>query len=352
MAVEKADIKKFLQLLKEHPVLDVRSPKEYAHAHIPGAYSLPLFSDEERAVIGTAYKQRSRAEAVTHGLSFFGPNMIPLAEKAKSFIEDFYKIKPNKNDNIVVVHCWRGGMRSAAVAWLLDLFGYKIYLLGGGYKAYRNWALNLFEQPITYNIIGGYTGSGKTELLNALGDAGERVVDLEGLAGHKGSAFGNIGLPAQPSQEMFENKLALSINEQLEKNGGAIWLEDESQRIGLVNIPTPLWGIMRKSSLYFLDIPFEKRLEHIVEEYGKLDKEEMLNAIERIKGKLGGLNAKLTSEFLQKGKIKECFEILLQYYDKFYHKSLLKRENLKEVLNKIDCSDTGASNINKLLTNK
>jgi tRNA 2-selenouridine synthase len=352
MAVEKADIKKFLQLLKDHPVLDVRSPKEYAHAHIPGAYSLPLFTDEERAVIGTAYKQRSRAEAVKHGLNYFGPNMIPLADKAKDLIEEHYRNRPNKNDNVVVVHCWRGGMRSAAVAWLLDLFGYKVILLGGGYKAYRTWALELFAQPNTYKIIGGYTGSGKTELLIALGDADQRVVDLEGLANHKGSAFGNIGLPVQPTQEMFENKLALAISEQLEKSGGAIWLEDESQRIGLVNIPKPLWEIMRTSSLYFLDIPFEKRLEHIVEEYGKLDLQEMLSAIERIKDKLGGQNAKLTSEYLLEGKIKESFEILLQYYDKFYHKSLLKRENLKDVLTKIDCIDTGASNCSKLLEKK
>ena len=353
MPVEKTDINQFLSLAKLHPVMDVRSPGEYLHAHIPGAYSLPLFTDEERAVIGTAYKQRSREEAVNLGLGFFGPNMKPLADKAKAVAKEFYQKKPNTNDNIILVHCWRGGMRSGAVAWLLDLYGYKVYVLSGGYKNYRKWVLDSFSASAPYTIIGGNTGSGKTELLQALKEKGEAVVDLEGLAIHKGSAFGAIGLPKQPGQEMFENLLAMSLKEQREKlaqGKKTIFLEDESQRIGLVNIPGALWDNMRKTQLFFLDIPFEKRLDHIIEGYGSLNKEELLGAIDRIKEKLGGQNAKLAKELLEEGKTKECFEILLSYYDKLYLKSLNKRENLKNICTTIVCENVGGANIKAVLS--
>ena len=353
MPVEKTDINQFLSLAKLHPVMDVRSPGEYLHAHIPGAYSLPLFTDEERAVIGTAYKQRSRGEAVNLGLGFFGPNMKPLADKAKALAEEFYQKKPNPNDNIILVHCWRGGMRSGAVAWLLDLYGYKVYVLSGGYKNYRKWVLDSFSASAPYKIIGGNTGSGKTELLQALKEKGEAVVDLEGLAIHKGSAFGAIGLPKQPGQEMFENLLAMSLKEEREKlaqGKKTIFLEDESQRIGLVNIPGALWDNMRKTQLFFLDIPFEKRLDHIIEGYGSLNKEELLGAIDRIKEKLGGQNAKLAKELLEEGKTKECFEILLSYYDKLYLKSLNKRENLKNICTTIVCENVGGANIKAVLS--
>jgi tRNA 2-selenouridine synthase len=353
MPVEKTDINQFLSLAKLHPVMDVRSPGEYLHAHIPGAYSLPLFTDEERAVIGTAYKQRSREEAVNLGLGFFGPNMKPLADKAKAVAEEFYQKKPNTNDNIILVHCWRGGMRSGAVAWLLDLYGYKVYVLSGGYKNYRKWVLDSFSASTPYTIIGGNTGSGKTELLQALKEKGEAVVDLEGLAIHKGSAFGAIGLPKQPGQEMFENLLAMSLKEEREKlaqGKKTIFLEDESQRIGLVNIPGALWDNMRKTQLFFLDIPFEKRLDHIIEGYGSLNKEELLGAIDRIKEKLGGQNAKLAKELLEEGKTKECFEILLSYYDKLYLKSLNKRENLKNICTTIVCENVGSANVNAVLS--
>ena len=353
MPVEKTDINQFLSLAKLHPVMDVRSPGEYLHAHIPGAYSLPLFTDEERAIIGTAYKQRSREEAVNLGLGFFGPNMKPLADKAKTLAEEFYQKNPNANDNIILVHCWRGGMRSGAVAWLLDLYGYKVYVLSGGYKNYRKWVLDSFSASAPYTIIGGNTGSGKTELLQALKEKGEAVVDLEGLAIHKGSAFGAIGLPKQPGQEMFENLLAMSLKEEREKlaqGKKTIFLEDESQRIGLVNIPGALWDNMRKTQLFFLDIPFEKRLDHIIEGYGSLNKEELLGAIDRIKEKLGGQNAKLAKELLEEGKTKECFEILLSYYDKLYLKSLNKRENLKNICTTIICENVGGANIKAVLS--
>jgi len=135
-------------------------------------------------------------------------------------------------------------MRSAGVAWLLDLYGFTVYTLAGGYKGYRNWVLAQFELEYPFQILGGYTGSGKTEVLKSLMKNGHTVIDLEGIAHHKGSAFGAMGLPPQPSQEHFENKLASALYLSSEA-GQTIWLEDESQRIGSVNIPTVLFKQMR-----------------------------------------------------------------------------------------------------------
>jgi len=224
LAIEKIHIEQFLQLAKGSPILDVRSPAEFAHAHIPGAYSLPLFSDEERKIVGTTYKQQSREAAIKVGLDFFGPKMRRMVEEVESFFDKKVQIAnglPPDNgqqpSKIVLVHCWRGGMRSAGVAWLLDLYGFKVYTLIGGYKFFRCFVLRQFEVPFAFKILGGYTGSGKTEVLKQLARAGELIIDLEALANHKGSAFGNIGMPEQPSQEMFENLLAVTFAERIHK---------------------------------------------------------------------------------------------------------------------------------------
>jgi tRNA 2-selenouridine synthase len=185
-------------------------------------------------------------------------------------------------------------MRSAAVAWLLDLYGYKVVQLTGGYKAYRNWVLAQFNLPYSFKVLGGYTGSGKTEILQTLAKRKHRVIDLEGLAHHKGSAYGAIGQPDQPSQEMFENILALALNVQNFENNNKepIWIEDESQRIGTVLIPTPLFHLIRNSTCYFITIPFEERLSFILEGYGKFDKQSLMNATLRIQKRLGGVETK------------------------------------------------------------
>lgn len=341
MAIEKIHIEQFLELAKQHPVLDVRSPGEYKHAHIPGACSLPLFTDEERKIVGTAYKQESREQAIKLGLDFFGVKMRKMVEEAEQL---------SSNSKTVLVHCWRGGMRSAGVAWLLDLYGFKVFTLAGGYKKYRNYVLDTFRLPFQFNILGGYTGSGKTELLKALKERGEKVIDLEGIANHKGSAFGNIGMPPQPGQEMFENLLAKELRKSLvSRPESPVWLEDESQRIGLVNIPGELWKTMRQSPVYFLDIPFEERLKHIVQEYGQLDPEKLADAIGRISQKLGNLNAKTAILLLNEGKITESFDILLKYYDKHYFKSLHNREGINSLLQTVDCKSVTPENADQLV---
>jgi tRNA 2-selenouridine synthase len=226
-------------------------------------------------------------------------------------------------------------MRSAGVAWLLDLYGYTVYTLAGGYKAYRNWVLAQFTVPYQCKVLGGFTGSGKTETLQALQALGQPIIDLEGLAHHKGSAFGNLGQPEQPSQEQFENLLAQSLFK-IHAQHHYVWVEDESRRIGLVNIPTALFEQMRKSKLYFLDIPFAERLQFIVSGYGKFEKDKLMTAILRIKKRLGGLETKTAINFLIEDDVVSSFSVLLTYYDKLYVKGAYNRENPESLIQKIE----------------
>lgn len=338
MAIKRITVDEFPELAKQHPVLDVRSPGEFDHAHIPGAFSLPLFTNEERKVVGTAYKQESREKAIKIGLKYFGKKMVPMVEEVEKIVDNWQLTVDSKT---VIVHCWRGGMRSAGVAWLLDLYGFKVYTLAGGYKVYRNWVLDQFTKEYDIKIIGGYTGSAKTYVLKELQELGESVIDIEGLAHHKGSAFGNIGMPKQPSQEMFENMFAQQLST-MNHPPSTIWMEDESQRIGDVNIPSVFFKYMRTKPVLFMDIPFEERLNHIVEEYGKLEKEKLVNAIIRIQKRLGGLETKNAINLLIEGNIKDSFSILLKYYDKWYEKSLRSRENWETLVSKHSCKNCDA----------
>ncbi len=354
--IEKLNIEEFISRVGKYPVLDVRSPGEYAHAHIPGAHSLPLFTDEERKMVGTTYKQQSREQAIKVGLDYFGVKMRKMVEEVEGIVNSKEQ-KTNSKEQIpknktVLVHCWRGGMRSAGVAWLLDLYGFKVYTLAGGYKAYRNWVLAQFEQGYSLNIIGGYTGSGKTKVLKELEKKGAAIIDLEGLAHHKGSAFGDLGEPAQPSPEMFENKLAMALRTLAPDR--TIWLEDESRRIGNVNMPLAFWNTMRRSPVFFMEVPFEERLKYITTEYGKFKKEQLVNAIMRIQKRLGGLNTKNAINHILEDNFTEAFSILLGYYDKFYGHGLHDREHLDELLTVIKCStvDHSENCMRVLITHK
>jgi tRNA 2-selenouridine synthase len=338
MPIAKLSITEFLSLAKKYPVLDVRSPGEYKHGHIPEAYSLPLFSDEERKVVGTAYKQESREKAIRIGLDYFGKKMVAMVEEVETLIANRNQTDYPKPGH-VLVHCWRGGMRSTGVAWLLDLYGFTVYTLTGGYKAYRNWVLQQFEKNYSIHVLGGYTGSGKTSLLQQLAKQGETIIDLEEFAKHKGSAFGNLDLDPQPYQEMFENELAMALSA---TGSATIWVEDESQRLGLVNIPSAFMRTIRDNQLFFIDVPFEERLNHLLTGYGNCSKEALEAAILRIKKRLGHLNAKNAINFLSENNLKECFRILLTYYDKQYRKALQEHTNPQKQLINIEAHTVDA----------
>jgi tRNA 2-selenouridine synthase len=269
------------------------------------------------------------------GLDFFGIKMRSMVEEVEKLCN---RIQPN--DKKILVHCWRGGMRSAAVAWLLNLYGYDVYVLEGGYKAFRNWVLLQFDYPYQIKVLGGYTGSAKTETIHELESLGENIIDLEGIANHKGSAFGGIGQMPQPSQEMFENILALEISEKVsQQKMQAFWIEDESQRIGNLIIPNAFWKNIRNAPLFFIDIPFEERLHFILSSYGNLDIEALKEATIRIQKRFGPNETKITLAFLDEKNIKAAFDILLNYYDKQYITALYKRENVEHLIQKITLTE-------------
>jgi tRNA 2-selenouridine synthase len=309
----------FLQVSADAPILDARAPVEYAQGHIPGAVSFPLFSDEERARIGTTYKQVSQDKAVLVGLDFFGPKMSRMVKQAQ-------KIAPNKE---VRLHCWRGGMRSGAVQWLLELAGFRVHLLDKGYKDYRRWTLTQFAQPRPLLVLGGLTGSGKTDVLHELAKQHEAVIDLEGLANHKGSSFGSIGLPPQPTPEQFENDLALLLS-QLPSNT-VPWVEDESLTIGGIGIPKPFFEQMRHAPLLVLDIPQAVRIRKLAAEYGREDPAQLAEAIGRIGKRLGGLATKEALTAIETGDMEKMVAIALGYYDKTYSYGLASKQNVQVV---------------------
>ncbi|WP_299759004.1 tRNA 2-selenouridine(34) synthase MnmH [uncultured Pontibacter sp.] len=314
--VNSISIQEFLQKAEQLPVLDVRAPKEYAAGHIPAAYSFPIFDDEQRARVGTAYKQQGHDPAVLIGLDLFGPRM-------SEFVKQANKLATGKE---VLVHCWRGGMRSGAMAWLLGFSGLKVHLLQGGYKAYRRLVHAEFEQSRKLLILSGLTGSGKTDILPYLQKHGQQSIDLEGLASHKGSAFGSIGMASQPSTEHFENLLGtelLKLNEEQ-----PLWLEDESITIGKVQMPKPLFDQMQAAPTLVLQVPHKLRVQKLAQEYCRTNEAILATAILKIKKRLGGLATKEALSAISDGDMEKMVEIALTYYDKAYTFELAKKQQV------------------------
>ena len=302
----------FLQFAKERAVLDVRSPGEFAQGHIPGALNLPLFDDDERAEVGKLYKNSCRDAAVLRGLKFAGQKMAELVIQATQTTE-------GKKD--VLIHCWRGGMRSQSVAWLLATAGMKPGVLEGGYKAFRTYVNQFFERDWQLRVVSGLTGAGKTRVLKMLQAAGEQVLDLEGIANHRGSAFGGIGQQSQPTTEQFSNLLFAKLSSFDPKK--IIWIEDEGHNVGSVVLPTPIYQRLRHSPGIEFETSIENRVQNLLEDYGDLQPNELSDAVERIRKRLGGQHADAARAAIESGDIRGAIELVLGYYDKFYTKSTL-----------------------------
>ena len=294
-------------------LLDVRSPAEFAQGHIPGAHNLPLFSNDERADVGTLYKQQGRNAAVQRGLALVGPRLASLAAALQAWAEQ----SPGRP---LRLHCWRGGMRSGSVAWLAGTLELPVQLLTGGYKQYRHWVLAQMERPWPLHLLGGRTGTGKTDLLLALEQRGVAVVDLEGLAHHRGSSFGALGLPPQPSTEHFENRIAMALHAR--RDARQIWLEAESSQVGRCRIPAGLWRQMQAAPALEVQRPLEERVRQLVAVYGQQDPEGLIAATQRIARRLGPQRtAQALTAIGEKDWAGAC-RPMLDYYDRCYDHDL------------------------------
>jgi tRNA 2-selenouridine synthase len=325
--INRMTIPELVSLPDRIPVADVRTPAEFLHGHIPGALNLPLFSNEERARVGTVYKQAGKEAAVLLGFDLCGA-------KWSGFIRQALEWAPGKK---IGVHCWRGGMRSGAMAWALDMYGFEVSLVQGGYKAYRRWVLKQFAESYPLWVIGGLTGSGKTKMLRALQALGEQVIDLEGLAGHQGSSYGSMNRLVQSSQEQFENDLS-GVLASFDR-GRRIWIEDESITIGRCVVPKMFWEQMIPAQVIDLQVGEARRIRSLAEEYGCLDKEFLVACTGRIRKRLGTESTKAAIAAIREGRMEEFIRLVLVYYDKMYNAALRARKPGQVVGVKLECDD-------------
>lgn len=321
--VKRIDIEEFLRLQREDnlPVIDVRSPSEFAHGHIPNAKNVYLFNDEERRVVGTIYKEDGREAAILKGLEYVGSRMANILKEVDKI----------SNNNVILMHCFRGGMRSESVAWLCSNYKYDVYVLDKGYKSYRRYALESFNnKKYKINLVTGRTGSKKTLILNRLKELEYNVIDLEGIAKHKGSAFGWINEGEQPSQEQFENNLCYELCKY--SNGSYLWVEDESLLIGKRAIPRGFFDNMKKpENIIYLNVPIEERAKYITDTYGKYSVNDLKESIIKIKKRLGDERMREALSLLEENKIYECVLVLLYYYDKAYRLSIQEEDKIINV---------------------
>lgn len=339
--INRIDVKEFFNIRKNNiPVIDVRSPGEYSHGHIPYSYNVILFDDEERKNIGIIYHENGREEAVLNGLKYVAPKMIDLIIEINCVCKKYFN-----GEKKILMHCARGGMRSESLAWLCSIYGYEVYILEGGYKSYRHYVLNIFERKYKICLLSGRTGSGKTVILKELKGLNEETIDLEAIANHKGSAFGGIGEDVQPTQEQFENNLAFCLDKI--DIDSILWLEDESFLIGKCALPKALFNQMKDPyKIVYIDLPKEARANHIVEYYGKYDKISLKESIMKIKKRLGLVRMNEALSLLEKNRVYECVLTLLYYYDKAYRLNV--KENIYNVI-KIKSDFMDAQKISELI---
>lgn len=307
------DIDTFLKLRKELPMVDVRSEGEFEEGHIPGAVNIPILNNSERIIVGTTYKQEGQQEAIRAGFRLVGPRLSEIIAEAENVGKE------------LLVHCWRGGMRSGNFCQFVGMAGVKTHQLQGGYKAYRQKATESFAYPYQFHILAGHTGSGKSEILRAIQEKGEQVIDLEDLANHKGSVFGGLGMPAQPTTEQFQNDLyekILTLNP-----SRPIWIEDESVAVGKIFLPQDFWRTMGKGRVVIAEVDKSIRIQRLVKEYDIVSHDLFLEAMNGIVKKLGGQHYQAAKEKVMEGDMAAAIDILLTYYDKAYTNGIERKKD-------------------------
>lgn len=321
-------------------VIDVRSPAEFADDHIIGAVNMPCLSNTERAIVGTMYKQQSAFEARKVGAAISARNIA-------QHLEDFLHDKPA--DFTPLIHCWRGGQRSRAFAQICSEIGWTCHVLEGGYKFYRTQVLDgLKTLPDQLNliIIAGRTGSAKTKLLHALAAQGEQVLDLEGLANHRGSLLGKMA-ESQPSQKLFESHIMHQL--QQFDTTRPIYVESESSRIGDVHIPKLLWHQMILAPLIFIELDRTLRASYLVEEYPHLiaDQTDLNKLIEGMNFRHGKAVTTAWKQLMEaKNWIELAQNLLEKHYDPAYDQSVLRHQ--REIIATIALHGHSAAHIDEV----
>jgi tRNA 2-selenouridine synthase len=314
MIVNAMDVGLFLEKSRNELIVDVRAPIEFFKGHVPGAINIPLFDNNERAEIGTLFKQQGKDTAVNRGLEIVSPKMTYFVNHVKEL----------SKEKKVFVYCFRGGMRSNSFAWLMNTSGLNASIMKGGYKAFRNYALHYFTEKKQLILLGGKTGSGKTDILKKLADLRIQTVDLEKIAHHKGSAFGSINELKQNPQQVFEHELFQQLKALNETQH--IILEDESQAIGFNKIPQGLWEQMKQATIIKLEIPFELRVQKLVDDYTTVNIDALKCCVIKIAQQLGPQNTKLCLQYLDEGNLSDVARLSLLYYDKAYEFSYARKK--------------------------
>lgn len=313
-------------------VIDTRSPDEYKTDHIPGAINLPVLYNKERADVGTMYKENS-FEARKTGATI-------VAKHISEYLETYFNNKPQSYSPLI--YCWRGGQRSRSLGIILSEIGFQTYVLSGGYKTYRQQVRSDLEDlpsKFKYNVISGLTGCGKTYLLKKLQEHGEQVLDLEGLAKHKGSVLGQYQDENQPTQKYWESLLRhklLFFNQEL-----PVWVESESARIGRLFIPQNLFNEMCKSKRFCIQLPISERVKYILEDYNYFIND--INSLKNLLNSLRKLHSNKTIdqwiELAEKGSWEDFVHVILRdHYDKMYTHSQ-KNNNLSNNEENVIMSD-------------
>ena len=326
-------------------IIDVRSSSEFAEDRIPGAINLPVLNDTERAQVGTIYKQFSPFQARKIGAAIVSKNI------SQHLTEHF----ANKDKNYQpLIYCWRGGQRSASLAAVLSQIGWRVTLLEGGYKTYRNYVrqqLDDLPQKFTYKILCGLTGSGKTHILRKMRQRGFQVLDLEALANHRGSLLGEEwrGQPSpQPPQKLFESHLLQAL--QNFNPHETVWIESESNKIGQIYLPQSLWKIMKQSNCVEVKLPLDARVEYLLQEYPHLinNPQILKTKLEQLKSSCGWKKISQWHRMIDNQDGKSFVKDMLEsHYDPTYRKSM--QLNFNKVENVVYLNDLSDKSINNWL---
>lgn len=327
---------------KDVVLVDVRSPSEFKDATIPGSINIPLFDDAERAEVGTIYKQKGNHAAKKRGVEI-------VSAKLPAFVEEFSRLEGQ-----ISVFCWRGGMRSKTSATVLDLMDIHTHRIEGGVRAYRKWVVDTLETihvKAEAIVLNGYTGVGKTAILHKLEKLGYPVLDLEGIAGHRGSIFGQIGLEPN-NQKKFE---ALLVEDLIRlKDAPFILFEAESKRIGKATLPQFMIDKKEQGIQLFIDMPVEERVRHILEDYSPWEHQaECIEAFRKIKLRLHTPIAAKIDDDLNAGDFSSAVRLLLEhYYDPRYQHTADQYPQNRMIRIKAETAEDAADQIIGILQEK